>query len=306
MGKDELVWGNLIHLSRNMWEDYTGPECADRGYKPHLQFDEGLWNDILNEMARIGMTMVVLDLGDAVRYESHPEIAVEGAWSTGRLKEELNKVRSLGMEPVPKLNFSTTHDAWLGPYSRCVSTETYYAVCRDLIEEVVEIFDQPRFFHLGMDEEGMACQRRYKYVVIRQFDLWWHDLLFYVKQVEAAGSRPWVWSDAFWHKGNEYLENMPRSVVQSNWYYGVEFDESIDSVKTYLDLDAHGYEQIPTGSNWQDPASFRLTVQYCRQHLDSSRLLGFLQTTWKATLEENRERHMAAIKQVEEAMAAIS
>ena len=65
------------------------------------------------------------------------------------LKEELKKLRDAGLEPIPKLNFSTAHDTWLGPYSRCVSTPTYYKACEDLIEEVVELFDKPRFFHLG-------------------------------------------------------------------------------------------------------------------------------------------------------------
>ena len=62
-------------------------------------------------------------------------------------------LRALGIEPLPKLNFSTCHDAWLGPYSRMVSTPAYYDVCRDLIDEVAELFGGPRFFHLGMDEE---------------------------------------------------------------------------------------------------------------------------------------------------------
>ena len=33
------------------------------------------------------MNMVVIDLGDGVKYESHPEIAVKGAWSTTELRE---------------------------------------------------------------------------------------------------------------------------------------------------------------------------------------------------------------------------
>ncbi|HIE15024.1 TPA: Tat pathway signal protein, partial [Candidatus Bathyarchaeota archaeon] len=281
-----MIWGYLIHLSYNMWADREVPGrpeylCA----KPYLRFDENLWNDLLKRMAEVGVNMIVIDLGDGVKYDSHPEIAVENAWPVNKLKEEIKKIRELGLEPIPKLNFSTCHDAWLGPYSRCVSTETYYDVCRDLIDEVITIFNKPRFFHLGMDEETAQHQRNYEYVVIRQFDLWWQDLLFLVREVEKRGVRSWIWSDYVWRHPEEFFKRMPKSVLQSNWYYGAEFNEKIDYVKAYLDLDAHGYDQIPTGSNWSVAENFEKTVQFCLTRLSKDHLLGFLQTVWKPTME---------------------
>jgi hypothetical protein len=237
-----------------------------------------------------------------VRYDSHPEIAVQGAWPVSRLREELAKVRGMGLEPIPKLNFSTCHDAWLGPYARCVSTDTYYQVCRDLIAEVIDLFDRPRFFHLGMDEETAHHQRQHEYVLIRQYDLWWHDLGFLVEQVEKRSVRPWVWSDYVWDHPDVFYERMPKSVLQSNWYYGAEFSQEVGYVKAYLDLDMHGYDQVPTGSNWSTPVNLAGTVAYCRNHIAPERLLGFLQTVWRPTLEECRERHMEAIELVGQAL----
>jgi hypothetical protein len=84
-------------------------------------------------MAKAGMNMVVIDVGDAIEYASHPEISVKNAWSSTRLGEELARLRSLGLEPIPKLNFSTAHDQWLHDYSRMVSTPVYYKVCAEVI-----------------------------------------------------------------------------------------------------------------------------------------------------------------------------
>ena len=42
------------------------------------------------------------------------------------------------------------------------------AASMDLIAEVSELFDGPRFFHIGMDEETFQHQRMYHYVVVRQ------------------------------------------------------------------------------------------------------------------------------------------
>src|SRR5688500_5984727 len=107
-----------------MWCDWPNPELTIpyNPAKPYLRFDDALWNDLLAAMKKARLNMVVIDLGDGVKYSSHPEIAVEGAWSAARLKEEIKKLRGMGLEPIPKLNFSTCHDQWLGPYARMVST----------------------------------------------------------------------------------------------------------------------------------------------------------------------------------------
>ena len=299
---DKMIWANLLHLGYNMWGDREPAEGESRSpywpYKPYLRFDDTLWNDLLKKMAEAGMNMVVIDLGEGVQYESHPELAVKGSWSRDRLEEELAKARELGLEPIPKLNFSACHDQWLGPYARCLSTETYYAVCRDVIAEVIELFDTPRFFHLGMDEETAQHQRFFAYAVIRQYDLWWHDFSLLVEAVEKGGSRAWIWSDYVWHHPEAFFEKMPKSVLQSNWYYGEKFGEDVNYVKAYHDLEEHGYDQIPTGSNWSNNVNFEKTVAYCADVIKPPRLLGFLTAPWKPTLEECRDHHLRAVEQV--------
>lgn len=293
-----LIWANLIHLSYNMWEDRFAPERARRCYDPRLRFDDALWNDLLIRMRDAGMNMVVLDLGDGVRYERHPEIAVQNAWSVERLREEIAGMRKLGIEPIPKLNFASTHDAWLGEYARRVSTPEYYAVCGDLIDEVSGIFERPRFFHIGMDEETAEHQRYYAYVVVRQFELYWHDLHFLADRVTETGSRPWIWSDYLWKHRQEFLDNMPQNILQSNWYYGEDFSPENAVVQAYEVLESAGYDQIPTGSNYTKKNNFRMTVEHCRATIPRSRLLGFMQTPWLPTLEAYRQAHEDAIDQV--------
>ena len=313
-----LIWANLLHLSYNMWEDhipdpyidesYQCNTCMDarlwaHGYRPNLTFDDDLWDDLLKAMASAGMNMVVMDLGDGVQYESHPEIAVNNAWTTVRLRKELRKMRTLGLEPIPKLNFATTHDAWLGEYSRMVSTRKYYEVCRDLIEEVVDLFGKPRFFHLGMDEETAAHQERsQKYMVVRKDEVWWGDFYFLIGEIEKNGVRPWIWSDYVWHHPDIFFKKMPGSVLQSNWYYGDDFGAENESVKYYDELDRHGYDQVPTGSNHSNPVNFELTVDFCKKAIDPDRLFGFIMAPWRPTLMPCSERHREAIGQVARAI----
>lgn len=322
----DMIWANLIHLSYNMWEDSSPLKYRDEnfkcttcqearewahGYRANLTFDEPTWNELLKDMSSVGMNMVIIDLGDAIEYESHPEIAVKNAWTPAKLRTELAKMRKMGLEPIPKLNFATTHDTWLKEYSRMVSTDIYYGVCKDLIEEVSILFDYPRFFHLGMDEETAQHQVRHNYAVIRQNDLWWGDLYFLIGEVEKNGIRPWVWSDYAWHKPEMFFRKMPKSVLQSNWYYGSGFDlqtlsePSKTYVKLYNDLEAYGYDQVPTGSNHSVPENFESTVDYCLKAIDSSRLSGFMTAPWRPTLAPCLDRHKEAITQVAKAMKKV-
>jgi len=292
---NDKIWALLLHLSVNMWKDYY----------PDLQLSESLWNDALKEMVNAGMNMLVIDLGDGIKYESHPEIAVNNAWSTTRLQDELGKIRKMGLEPIPKMNFSTCHDAWLGDYGRMVSTKQYYDVCSDLISEVIDLFDTPRFFHLGMDEENERNQRTHDLVTIRQNNLYWGDLYFLIGEIFKGGSRPWVWQDYIRYYPEKVAKMMPKSVLQSNWYNLTDFDDPKNnkSVKAYIDLEALGFDQVPGGSNYYENTDkcFINNVKFCTENVADSRLPGFIQSPWKYTVEENRERILKSIELAGEA-----
>src|SRR2546421_2647337 len=301
MKGNQMIFANLLHLSYNMWGDWDRPGAGKYwAAKPYLRFDEKLWNDLLEVMRKRGFNMVVIDLGDGIEYSSHTEIAVKNAWSHEKLKAELTKLRQMGLEPIPKLNFSTCHDLWLGKYSRMVSTPEYYKVCEDLIAETIELFEKPRFFHLGMDEEEAIHQANFEYVSMRQYGLWWRDIKHLFKQVEGKGVRPWIWSDYVWNHDEEFYKEMPRSVLQSNWYrdpvrgpaksvYGGVINMDVECVRDYVDLDKAGFDQLPTVSNWETPENISGTIRFCREHLSKERLKGFFLTPWRPDGEEERD-----------------
>jgi len=316
MESKDFIWSYLIHLGHNMWKDIPrkdfrpemmsekgrkDPEKVKRFYgtcmSDTLLAEDAEWDFSVDALARAGCNMIIVDLGEGVKYASHPELAVKGSWTVERLRRELARMRALGLEPIPKLNFSATHDTWLGEYHRMVSTPEYFRVCSDLIREVAEIFGRPRFFHLGYDEETYAHQKHHRCVVIRQGEHWWHDFLWFVKETEKTGCRPWVWSDYAWaHK--EFLSRCPKSVLQSNWYYGErgEIGDEFDIAKlpevhtdgrpirayveTYLTLDKAGFDQIPTGSTYLYDSNFGNTIDFCDRHLDPKLLKGYMMAPW--------------------------
>lgn len=299
-----MIWGILFHLGQKMWGD------SPSAYTPpidHMTWDDALWKAVTEKAAQTGLNMVVIDIGEGIQYESHPELATKGAWSIEKFRNDLARLRKLGLEPIPKLNFSACHDLWLGEYSRMVSTPKYYEVCADLIKEVTEIFDRPRFFHLGYDEETFGHQSTYEHIVIRQGELWKHDFLFFINECEKNQVRPWIWADYCW-RHRDFLDWAPKSIVMSNWYYDAEFDlKTLDKdranyVQAFLDLDKAGYDQIPTGSNWSCDENFGNLVKFCRENLSSERLLGYLQTNWHFEHKDPEQHLFNSIKLAGDAM----
>ena len=151
-----FAWGALLELGCNMWGDWTPfgkyPQSKEEAealmgkpvfnklghwsnWKPGNYFgtDVPVWNAVTEEMSREKLNLVIVDVAEAYRYPSHPELGANGSWSPERMNAEVRRLRGLGLEPVPKLNFSAGHDQWLRQYHYMTSTPKYYEVVADLI-----------------------------------------------------------------------------------------------------------------------------------------------------------------------------
>ena len=291
--KNEKIWGFMFMLSDHMWEDEFSPPRGFHlppNYTHEISVDEEAWDKIIPFLAERGYNLVLVDVGDGIRYESHPEISAPNAWSKDKLREKLRVMRSLGLEPIPKLNFSTAHDTWLKKYRRMISTAPYYTVAADLIREVAEVFDHPRFFHVGFDEEMAEAQDQagWEVTIVRQGELWWHDLLFLAGECEKHGARAWIWSDYMIRHEETFLAKMPKSIVQSNYYYHPfvnvpPSDWRHKWIKAYRTLEEQGFDQIVVPSTWDSNHCSLSTCGFCREHLTSDHFLGIMSASWEAT-----------------------
>ena len=310
MAKQPFMWTYFIQLGSNMWNEVGNTRHREHRSTPSASetflFDRGAWNEHTELLRKAGVNTLLMDVGEALRYESHPEINVAGSWDHDTMRRELDRLEGMGFEIIPKLNFSACHDTWLGEYSRMLSTRPYYEVCRDVIDEVCEVF-RPRHFHLGMDEETAANQRFQNFCAIRQYDLWWHDFYYLVECVEKHNARPWVWSDYGWSNEELFFQKMPREVLQNNWYYGAAFDPDklSDAARIHLTffdkLEAAGYDQVPTGSIFGCRENIMGLTRYAAEHIGKERLLGMMQTAWERTDPAWMHVHRAGVETLAEA-----
>ena len=302
----------LLHFGTHMW---SGEAQANKTVLLHYP----TWERLTAEMAKKGVNMLLIDIGEALVWPSHPEIALAGAWSVERFRKELARLRGLGLEPIPKINFSTTHNYWMGEYRAMTSSRKYMEVCDDLVRDCAEIFDRPRFLHLGFDEESSS--QGGELCIARKGDLWYHDLVEHVRSIEKAGMRAWMWSDRGWHH-EEFVKKCPKSVLQSNWYYDEDLqgfdprqanDEFAARLDLFLAMDKAGFEQVPAGSNWKSAIqkasgvkvnrSMCELVKFARENLDPKLLKGFMMTSWEMTTEKGYALNQEAIDVFAESLA---
>ena len=306
-----LMWTYFIQLGSNMWNEPGITRGREKRSTPSASetflFDRGAWNEHTELLRSVGVNTLVIDIGEAMRYESHPEIAIPGAWDHDTMKAEIDRLRGMGFELIPKLNFSACHDVWLKDYSRMLSTPIYYQVCADVIHDVCEVF-QPKYFHIGMDEETADHQRNFNVAVIRQHEQWWKDFYFLVNEVEKYNARPWIWSEYMWHHEEEFLAKMPKSVIQSNWYYSPDFKDIPASdfrnirLSCFDKMDKAGFDQVPTGSTFSSKDNFEGLVRYSMEHISPERTLGFMHTTWERVTEGWLHHHETCAENIKEAI----
>lgn len=265
-----------------------------RKFETKLNTDKAVWDEIAQKAVEYGFNAVLIDVADGVKYKSHPEIAVEGAWEVNELREALDELRKMGLTPYPKLNFSTAHDAWLKVYSRMVSTKKYYEVARDLIHEVIDIFDTPEMFNLGLDDENSKSQVRYDYACFRQYELYWHDYKFFLDCVREKGVRPWVNVDSYVLDKEKFIEHTDKDVVISIVYNGTFYEDAnrtlpkptndpknpgydlYTRLKSYTELPELGYDIIPTNSQLVKRFGVGLTVKYANENLNADKVKSIL------------------------------
>ena len=311
----EKMWSILIHLSPNMWT---------RTFTDTLNWNEDLWEYIIKKASTTGINTIVLDVADGIEYATHPEISLKNAWTRKRVRDEVARCKELGITLIPKLNLSSNHCMWLKIYSRMISTPTYYHVINDIIKEVYELFDHPKYIHIGMDEESLQYCGKKEFCCIRQGELYWHDLRYIVDCVADTGATPWAWSNPLFEHPEEYKKRFaPDEMILSPYHYNalrpehytpissrseyeVYYNEGIykDRGFKYVEEDPFlvhfmevaiplmegGYRYVPCASVFNRcKYNHEDLVEYFRDNANDDQIVGFMTAPWHSLVKEERE-----------------
>lgn len=320
------MWATLAHLTMNMW-----------GSKDNeMYWDDNTWDALIEECVAYRVDTIVLDIGDGLQYQSHPEISVSGAWSHEKMRREIEKCKAKGITILPKLNFSAVHDQWLGEYHHMLSTNTYYKVCKDLIREVSVLFAYPKYFHIGMDEEDYSHAITEELVLYRQNDLLFRDYRFLCDCVKENGAIPWVWHDSLFFNPKKFREYFtPDEIIISPWHYYAFRQEHLTPITKYdfiyeyytkgefakMNLQyveedpffvtfcqqaipnaEYGYRYVPCASNiFKCEWNHQDLVEYFEKNAPEGCILGFMTAPWCVPKEQKLDAYRASFQSLDEA-----
>ena len=323
----------LLHLGMSMWGGYLCPgEMRDRNlrYPPRkCPTDMDLWMEITALMQKRKYNHAVIDLGGGVEFPSHPELTQPGSRTPQQVRDEVARLAGMGMEAVPKLNFSACHDAWLGKYERMLSTPKYYKVVEDLIADACEMFGNPRHVHIGLDEEDGVHGAKDPLMVVRRGELWWHDFDFYIRTLERHGAQAIIFATSPWGRDTDtFYRRVPKSVVMNVGMYG-SFESKEALIAKYerkygngalkykarvpfifRELAEKGYGILTCVSNWSnafgDAAraldtndnSIACVQKYIASEVPSAQIVGGCVAPWRSVSASRRKIWMDAINQL--------
>lgn len=294
---EKKIWCYLFHLCQSMWpsaDPHSRMQLPRTPQQIHENCEVTKFTDkhkplvyqMLEYLPSQGFNTVLIDVGNGVKFESHPEICMKEALEKDEVKKLCDDIRKLGMTPIPKLNFSNGHNAWLREVAMSQGTDYYFTATADLIREVAELFGWPEYFHLGLDEEDPAVLGAYGYRRLRSGPIWWRDAYRLFDVCEQVNARPWIWGDVYWHRPQEFKDRMPKSVLISNWFYGMDVQKDRNGryeqklVQAYIDLNELGYDQVPTGSGWECRQNYDFTFQLSKNELDPALFKGVMAAPW--------------------------
>ena len=292
MKKEDTMWAFLLQLGNNIWgkpDDISPHPLEDEeSYHDYVYSDRETWRKVTEYLPKCGFNTIVIDIAEALKLDSHPELAVEGSWEKEEFKKELERLRNIGLTPIPKYNFSTSHNAWMQEYGDLVGTKLYKQVCEDIVREVIEVFDKPKLFHLGFNDENSAYQKYFPIKIVRSWGELMEDATSLFNICFENGVRPWIWGDvdtinAFGGK-ERFCKYIPKEVLISNrtkkLVIRMEGEPDAPQTRHYMDLAEWGYEQVPTCYKWEWFLNEKETMRYCKNYVAQDTIRGFMTAPW--------------------------
>ena len=284
----DFIKAYSIQLSPNFDSDcdyesffFRSSSYPQSWFDPAPKKDVNLFYKLVDQAAQNGVNTILVFVGDAYCYESHPEISCENAWTKEELKSAVKHIKELGMMAVPMLNFSAASNVWMGKYRLNMGSDAYLRVCDDLTKELYGVFDAPEFFHIGMNCEAASIQNKFKNSITRSADLLAKHTLHHLDTVRSLGAKPWMFSDLYLLSPDIFKATIEKDVLLSQGFIGslkkIIGRPTQPETLAMLELVELGYDYVPTFCNFHSVPQDTVMGDFVINHLGAKRIKGILQ-----------------------------
>ncbi|MGB9620010.1 MAG: family 20 glycosylhydrolase, partial [Armatimonadota bacterium] len=236
-------------------------------------------------LAPLKINHIVLQT-DKVAWKSHPEVVDPDNFMTPEDVRKLIEIARRHHIKVTPLVQSPGHLEWAfrdrrnlvfaedpkEPYCYCMSNPKSYEFIFSIMDEAIEIFGHPEYFHAGRDEFDMRGEMPYDEAcrAIGKERLYIQDTLKVYEHLKSKGCKMMMWGDVLTKEGfRELADQLPKDILINDWRYGPS--QTYPSIDFYKSL---GFPVI--GCTWYNPRNIALFSKYAA----SREIMGMMQTTW--------------------------
>lgn len=183
------------------------PDIPIRGMHLQMAFspDDSTIGATVEAMARLGFNMAGYELGGCFEYRSHPECRFNPVRTQEQVRTLVAFAKARGITPIPCINAVDHTDrapqVFIIPdadWKRRVMDLTnpaFYPTFFDLVDELVETFEQPPYIHIGTDECADALAKLSKLKGIPADRLYAEFVNRVSRHLKDRGVRTVIWSD---------------------------------------------------------------------------------------------------------------
>lgn len=227
-------------------------------------------------------THVVIEFWGMLKMDALSELSWPEAYTKDEVKPLLQRVRDLGMEPIPMFNHwghATGSRSWFGRHvvldqnpllaplfesdgwTWCLTNPESLKILSSIRKELIELFGDVEYFHLGCDEAYShatcdSCRKHDSAKLLAEYLNSIND------DLKNQGIRPFIWGDALldeskWdgyvalsradQRTHEAISLLSRDFIIADWQYYLKDKSKDATLKHFMD---NGFDVV-TGP-WDD------------------------------------------------------
>jgi Glycosyl hydrolase family 20, catalytic domain len=251
-------------------------------------------------------THVVIEFWGMLKMDALPELSWPEAYSKDEVKPLLQRVRDLGMEPVPMFNHwghatgsrvrngrhvVLDQNPLLAPlfepdgWTWCLTNPESLKILAGVRKELIEFFGDIDYFHLGCDEAYShatcdSCRKHDPAVLLAEY------LNSVNADLKSHGIRPFIWGDALledtkWEgyialsrpdqRTHEAMDLLSRDFIIADWQYYLKNKNQTATFKHFMEK---GFDVVT--APWHDFENINVLGELAIEQ----NAFGMMLTTW--------------------------
>ena len=185
---------------------------------------------MLDDFADMGYTHILVEFEDKFPFESYPDAVRDTAYAKDDFRRVAAKCRELGLGVIPLLqSIGHLHYFLKEPayrkwsengniYQWCLSQSETFDIWKAMADEIIDIFHDCSYFHIGADEMSFKspcrlCEGK------DQFQLFLSRVTECADYISAKGKQPLVWDDVFRNHDFSESGDLLSKVIPCVWQY---------------------------------------------------------------------------------------